>query len=101
MWRPWRGAFPGGLVGCGGLCGRGRGGGATRGLEETAALWPPVREAYKWVQRVARILKNEEGLPAKKVRRRLVQLLGRMRRAATTTGGASVRGGVEEVLTVD
>ena len=55
------------------------------GLEETAALWPAVREAYKWVKRVARILKNEEGLPAKKVRRRLVQLLGRMRRAATTT----------------
>ena len=48
-----------------------------RGLEETAALWPAVREAYKWVQRVARILKNEEGLPTKKVRRRLVQLLGR------------------------
>ena len=62
-----------------------------RGLEETAALWPPVREAYKWVKRVARILKNEEGLPAKKVRRRLVQLLGRMRRAATTTGEPSVR----------
>ena len=50
-----------------------------RGLEETAALWPAVREAYKWVKRVARILKNEEGLPAKKVRRRLVQLLVRMR----------------------
>ena len=32
-----------------------------RGLEETAALWPAVREAYKWVQRVARILKNEGG----------------------------------------
>ena len=62
-----------------------------RGLEETAALWPAVREAYKWVQRVARILKNEEGLPTKKVRRRLVQLLGRMRRAATTTGEPSVR----------
>ena len=30
-----------------------------RGLEETASLWPAVREAYKWVQRVARILKNE------------------------------------------
>ena len=36
------------------------------GLEETAALWPAVREAYKWVKRVARILKNEEGLPAKR-----------------------------------
>src|SRR5439155_15235543 len=25
-----------------------------RGLEETATLWPAVREAYKWVKRVAR-----------------------------------------------
>ena len=71
-----------------------------RGLEETAALWPPVREAYKWVKRVARILKNEEGLPAKKVRRRLVQLLGRMRRAATTTGEPSVRAGLKQFLKV-
>ena len=29
-----------------------------RGLEQTAALWPPVREAYKWVKREARLLKN-------------------------------------------
>ena len=71
-----------------------------RGLEETAALWPAVREAYKWVKRVARILKNEEGLPAKKVRRRLVPLLGRMRRAATTTGEPSVRAGLKQFLKV-
>ena len=57
-------------------------------------------EAYKWVQRVARILKNEEGLPTKKVRRRLVQLLGRMRRAATTTGEPSVRAGLKQFLKV-
>ncbi len=30
-----------------------------RGLEETAALWPPVRAAYRWVHRVARVLANE------------------------------------------
>ncbi len=71
-----------------------------RGLEETAALWPPVREAYKWVKRVARILKNEEGLPAQKVRRRLVQLLVRMRRAAATTGEPSVRAGLRQFLKV-
>ena len=47
-----------------------------RGLEQTAALWPPVRAAYRWVKRVARLLKNEEKLPAKAVRRRLAQLLG-------------------------
>jgi hypothetical protein len=71
-----------------------------RGLEETAALFPPVREAYKWVKRVARILKNEEGLPAQKVRRRLVQLLVRMRRAAATTGEPSVRAGLRQFLKV-
>ena len=35
-----------------------------RGLEETAALWPPVRVAYRWVKRVARFLENEGELPA-------------------------------------
>src|SRR5262245_34906689 len=29
-----------------------------RGLEQTARLWPPVRAAYRWVQRVARLLEN-------------------------------------------
>jgi hypothetical protein len=61
-----------------------------RGLEETAALWPPVREAYKWVKRVARLLKNKEELAAKEVRRRLVQLLGRMRQAAAMAAEPSV-----------
>ena len=46
-----------------------------RGLEETAALFPPVREAYKWVKRVARILKNLEQLPVAKVRRQLPILI--------------------------
>jgi hypothetical protein len=71
-----------------------------RGLEETAALFPAVRESYKWVKRAARILKNEEGLAAKKVRRRLVQLLVRMRQAAATTGEPSVRAGLEQFLKV-
>jgi hypothetical protein len=71
-----------------------------RGLEETAALWPAVRESYKWVKRAARILKNEEGLPAKKVRRRLVQLLARMRQAAATTGEPSVRAGLKQFVKV-
>jgi hypothetical protein len=71
-----------------------------RGLEETAGLWPPVREAYKWVKRVARILKNEEGLPAQKVRRRLVQLLARMRQAAATAGAPAVGAGLRHFLKV-
>jgi len=71
-----------------------------RGLEETAALFPPVREAYKWVKRVARILKNPEQLPAPKVRRRLVQLLARMRQAAATTDEPSVQKGLGHFLRV-
>jgi hypothetical protein len=71
-----------------------------RGPEETAALFPAVREAYKWVKRAARILKNEEGLAAKQVRRRLVQLLARMRTAAATTGEPSVRAGLKPFLKV-
>src|SRR5262249_12125511 len=71
-----------------------------RGLEETAALFPAVRESYKWVKRAARILKNEEALPAKQVRRRLVQLLVRMRKAAATTGEPSVRAGLKQFLNV-
>jgi hypothetical protein len=71
-----------------------------RGLEETATLWPAVREAYKWVKRVARILKNEEELPVKAVRRRLVQLLVRMRQAAATAGEPSVGAGLRHFLKV-
>jgi hypothetical protein len=71
-----------------------------RGLEETAALFPPVREAYQWVKRVARILKNEDQLPVTKVRRRLVRLLVRLRRAAATADEASVRSGLRHFLKV-
>jgi hypothetical protein len=71
-----------------------------RGLEETAALFPPVREAFKWVQRVARILKNPERLPAAKVRRRLVQLLVRMRQAAATAAEPSVAEDLRHFLKV-
>jgi hypothetical protein len=71
-----------------------------RGLEETAALWPAVRESYGWVKRAARILKNEGELPAKKVRRRLVQLLVRMRQAAATTNEPWVRSGLKQFLKV-
>jgi hypothetical protein len=71
-----------------------------RGLEETADLFPAVRESYKWVKRAARILKNEGGLAAKVVRRRLVQLLVRMRQAAATTDEPSVRAGLKQFLKV-
>jgi hypothetical protein len=71
-----------------------------RGLEETAELFPPVRAAYKWVKRVAQILKNEAKLPAKKVRRRLAQLLAQMRQAAAKTTEPSVGKGLKHFLKV-
>src|SRR5262249_40010892 len=42
-----------------------------RGLEETAALWPEVRVAYRWVRQVARVLKNQAQQPAAAVRQQL------------------------------
>jgi hypothetical protein len=71
-----------------------------RGLEETAGLWPAVGETFKGVQRVARLLKNEEQLPMKKVRRRLVQLLARRRRAAATARESAVGKGLNHFLKV-
>jgi hypothetical protein len=62
-----------------------------KGLQETAALWPPVRVAYRWVHRVARVLANKEERSAKEVRRRLSEVLGKMRRAAAQAKAEAVR----------
>src|SRR5262249_22278864 len=59
------GSLPGGLKRLGQWLRRGR--------EQTAARFPPVREAFQWVKRVARILKDPEQLPAANVRRRWVR----------------------------
>jgi hypothetical protein len=53
-----------------------------RGLEKTAALWPPVRATYRWVKRVARLLENKSEQPARQVRRGLSALLSKIRQAA-------------------
>jgi len=53
-----------------------------RGLEQTAALWPPVRATYRWVKRVARVLENKAKRPAARVRRGLSALLSQIRQAA-------------------
>jgi hypothetical protein len=53
-----------------------------RGLEETAALWPPVRLAYRWVKRVAKVLANEAQRPAARVRHQLARILSALRQAA-------------------
>jgi hypothetical protein len=70
------GALPGGLTKLRRLL--------RRGLEQTAALWPPVQAAYRWVRRVAKLLANETQRPAAEVRRRLSRILSAMRRAART-----------------
>jgi hypothetical protein len=53
-----------------------------RGLEETAALWPGVEQAYRWVRRVARLLENAKGSSVRALRRGLSRLLTGMRREA-------------------
>jgi hypothetical protein len=53
-----------------------------RGLEETASLWPEVRQAYRWVRRVARLLENAKGASVQALRRGLSRLLTQMRREA-------------------
>ena len=60
-----------------------------KGLEATAALWPPVRLAYGYVRKAAGILANKAGLPGKGVRRRLLALLRRMRAEAKRGGEAA------------
>jgi hypothetical protein len=62
-----------------------------RGLEETARFWPAVRVAYRWVQRVARLLENQAQLAAPEVRRRLSGILSQMRAAAARTRAAALR----------
>ena len=57
----------------------------SKGLEQTAALWPGVRGAYRWVKRVARLLANEPQRSARQIRRQLSKILSQMRRAAATT----------------
>ena len=53
-----------------------------RGLEQTAALWPPVHAAYRWVKRAVDLLENKAERPAKQVRRGLSALLSKLRQEA-------------------
>jgi Transposase, Mutator family len=62
-----------------------------RGLEETEALWPPVRSAYRWVYGMAELLENRAKASARRVRRSLNRLLRRIDQAARTDPEAAVR----------
>src|SRR4051812_36140053 len=56
------------------------------GLTTTEALWPPIRTAYCWGHRAARLLANEEAAPGREVQRQLDDLLGEMRTEQATVG---------------
>jgi hypothetical protein len=71
-----------------------------KGLEQTAALWPAVRAAYRWVHRVARLLKNKEKRPAREVRRRLSGILTQMRRAARQAATPALAGQLRHFVKV-
>jgi hypothetical protein len=63
-----------------------------RGLERTAALWPDVRRAYRWLRAAAFILANRAGLDAPGVQARYERLLAAWaaRRAEAGTLAAAV-----------
>jgi hypothetical protein len=46
-----------------------------RGLAETAALWEPLRRAYRWIHAAAHVLANTEEQPATLVRQAFVRVL--------------------------
>src|SRR5690349_1951273 len=69
-----------------------------RGLEHTRGSWPPIRRAYAWVHRAARILGNAAGEPAATVRRRLDGLLAAMARHRAKAG--PLAGAVDHFLKV-
>src|SRR3954464_10918808 len=71
-----------------------------RGLEETAALFPPGRAAFQWAKRAARVGMSGAGLPAKGGRGRRVACLGRMRRAAAAADFPSVGASLKHFLKV-
>lgn len=55
-------------------------------MTETAALWPDMRVAYRWVHRTAHVLTNEEHHPGAVVKQRLGGMLGAMTRHRAAAG---------------
>jgi hypothetical protein len=58
----------------------------TRGLRDTATLWPDVRLGYRWVHQAAHILSNQDQHEVLTVQRRLGGLLGAMTRHQAAAG---------------
>jgi hypothetical protein len=59
------------------------------GLEQTAALWPDIERAYKWIHQVAHILNNHKDEDAATVQRRFNGLVGAMARHRDRAGSLS------------
>lgn len=57
-----------------------------RGLEATAALWPPIALTFDWVHQAAHLLGNEAGHAAVVVRAAYDRLLDEMRARRDTAG---------------
>lgn len=57
----------------------------TKGLAETAALWPDVEQGYAWVHRAAHLLSNDEQHTATQVRQTYEMLLAEMERTPTSS----------------
>ena len=55
----------------------------TKGLTETAALWPDVEQGYAWVHRAAHLLSNDDELSAAQMRQTYETLLAEMEQAPT------------------
>lgn len=71
-----------------------------RGLQETAALWPEVQVAYRWVKEVAQLLKNRTEQPVAVLRQRLSRILSAMRQAAAQTEAEALRKQLRHFLKV-
>jgi hypothetical protein len=57
-----------------------------KGLQATAPLWPEVRQGFKWVYRIARLLGNPQERPGRQVKLRFRNQLGRMAAEARRLG---------------
>jgi len=59
-----------------------------------------VRVAYRWVERVARLLANKKKLSAQEVRQRFSQVLTKMRKAAAAAKAGALREQLQQFVKV-
>jgi hypothetical protein len=69
-----------------------------RGLATTAALWPPICAAYRWIHRAAHVLDHPGRRRQGKMRQRYAGLLGALGRAVP--GAGSMRNALKHFLKV-